>query len=172
MPRAKVPDSIGFVYRNAQGEEGERHVVGWREAGRYICGRDRADGRFKSFRIDRVVRYIDASERWLAKPFQDPPPELQGQLRASPGSSSLQSATGPEVCFTGFAVALRAQLEARARAAGLSVVQSVTVGLTFLVCGPNAGPSKVEKARKRYVYILDAQQLDELVESGVLPDPS
>ena len=49
-------------------------------------------------------------------------------------------------------------------------MQTVTKGLTFLACGPNAGPAKVEKARAQGVYIVLDQHLQALLLTGELID--
>lgn len=63
----------------------------------------------------------------------------------------------PQICFTGFGLSERISLERVAKAAGLEVKESVTTTLKYLCAGPNAGPSKLEKARSRHIPILSAE---------------
>jgi BRCT domain type II-containing protein len=72
--------------------------------------------------------------------------------------------------FTGFPAAQRAHLEALSDAGGLRVVKTVTQGLVFLCTGPNAGPSKVARARAQHVYIVREPELHGLLQTGELPD--
>lgn len=77
---------------------------------------------------------------------------------------------GPEVCFTGFGVTERQDLESRATVGGLHVVTSVTKGLMLLVAGANAGPAKIEKARAGGISVLDRTEFDHFLETGEIPD--
>lgn len=54
----------------------------------------------------------------------------------------------PQICFTGFAKQRKAELKALASAADLWVTEEVRLHLEYLVCGANAGPSKMAKAQK------------------------
>jgi hypothetical protein len=153
---------IGFEYCNSQGEIKNVNLIGWRESGRYLLGRCLEDGKFKTYRIDRIQKYFGDVSAFLTNPIQLPPPKL-------PSRSSTTS-DGFHVCFTGFKASEKNALEARADTHGLIVVQSVTRDLKFLVCGSNAGPKKIEQARDRSVYILNATQFELFIETGELPD--
>lgn len=157
--------TLQFVYKNAGNEIKSVSLTGWHESGFYIRGRCLEDGRWKTYRIDRVVEYLEGGASLLTHPFQGPPPRLTEKSHVSlPRSGAL------EICFTGFAAGPREAMEKRAAAAGLKVVKSVTKSLCFLVGGPNAGPKKVEDARGQQVYILSESQFDALVCTGELPD--
>ena len=159
-PPAAPKGSLHFIYQNARRELREHQLTEWAESGRYIrCRRD--DGTPLSYRVDRIIQYVGGCERHLRDPFQVPPPRIEPRKPLD---------QRPQVLFTGFAKALRDELEAAADAAGLNVVKSVTQRLTFLCGGSNAGPSKLEKARAQGVYILDEKQLRLLLETGELPD--
>jgi len=67
------------------------------------------------------------------------------------------------VCFTGFGPDERAELESIAMAAGHNVSRGVVKSLGILVCGDNAGPSKLEKAHTQEVKILTAAEYREFV---------
>ena len=58
------------------------------------------------------------------------------------------------VCFTGFIATERDELIKIAEDKKLRIVNSVTTTLHYLVCGPNAGPSKLQKATAQGVAIM------------------
>jgi len=59
-----------------------------------------------------------------------------------------------EVCFTGFRKADKEHLEAMAAEANFKVRSKPTKGLGLLVCGYNAGPSKVAEAIRMSVPVV------------------
>jgi NAD-dependent DNA ligase len=61
-----------------------------------------------------------------------------------------------EVCFTGFTDDVKAALIESAIQAGFTVRDSVTKGLTVLVAGSNAGPTKLAKAEAQDCIVTDA----------------
>jgi NAD-dependent DNA ligase len=65
--------------------------------------------------------------------------------------------TRQTVCFTGFTASEKDALIKIAESRTLRVVQSVTTDLQFLVCGPNAGPKKLEKATAQGVAIMSEE---------------
>lgn len=153
---------LHFMYTDAAGESTLRAVSNWTEEGHYIVGNcAAAGGAPRTFRKDRIFRYLDGCEAALATPFAGPPPKL---------SRTLPQDSRPHILFTGFPAALRSELERQCSAAGLKVVKTVTQQLAFLCAGPNAGPSKVAKARTQGTFIVFEADLPELLESGVLPD--
>jgi len=60
-----------------------------------------------------------------------------------------------EVCFTGFRKADKEHLEAMAEEANFKVRSKPTKGLGLLVCGYNAGPSKVDEAIRMSVPVVN-----------------
>lgn len=138
-----------------------RHVQPWAEVGHYIEGHYHTAGKFCTFRKDRVVEYLDGAAALLAAPHSSPPPRIRAQQPPD---------LRPQILFTGFASVQRAHLEGLCDAAGLRVMKTVAQGLVFLCAGPNAGPSKVAKARGQGVYIVREAELHALLESGELPD--
>lgn len=75
-----------------------------------------------------------------------------------------------QICFTGFEQTIRALLEIKAQEAQLEVVRSVTKNLRYLCTGPNAGPSKLMKAKQQYVILMTPEQFENMIETGELPD--
>lgn len=157
----EVNSAVRFVYTNSANETSKRTITQWAENGHYIKGFCAERGRVLTFRKDRIQQYLDGSDGYLKSPISPPPPRPE---KKSPRDSR------PHILFTGFARVQRAVLEAKADANGLQVVQSVTTNLVFLCGGPNAGPSKMEKARSQGVYIVNEPQLHQLLETGELPD--
>lgn len=153
-------EPLAFMYCNIRGEIKAHRLLHWIEVGRYIKS-FREDGTPVTFRIDRIQEYLDGGDARLLNPIQEAPPRIEPRKPRD---------MRPQVVFTGFPQAVRAELEAASDAAGLNVVKSVTKNLTFLCGGYNAGPLKLEKAREQGVYILDEQQLRWLLETGELPD--
>lgn len=135
-----------------------RSITRWREIGKYLEGVDLQAGAFKTFRKDRVVRYLDGAEHLLSDPYPEPP-----RLRRANDERA-------HIIFTGFAKTQRATLEAKAAAAGLRVCKTVTRGCLYLVAGPNAGSSKVADARSLSAYVLSENQFHRLLATGELPD--
>lgn len=77
--------------------------------------------------------------------------------------------TRPEVCFTGFGATEKIRLENMAAQHGFKVVTGVTKKLDFLCTGENAGPKKIEEAKKLRASILTPVQLLAVFETGALP---
>lgn len=152
---------LSFMYCNGAGELKRRDLNRWQETGRYIKGFSLGDGQVLTFRKDRVREYYDGCEHHLRHPITEPPPRLS---RDRPADAQ------PQILFTGFAKAMRAELETLAAEAGLQVVASETKFLVFLCCGTNAGPAKVERARQKNAFILDEPALRNLLETGEIPD--
>ncbi len=87
------------------------------------------------------------------------------RLRASPGPAPQRGAlAGKTVVITGALSVPRAELRARITAAGAKVTGSVSKSTDYLVAGANAG-SKLTKAEKFEIRILDEEGLEELLQS-------
>lgn len=152
---------LHFLYRNAHGVEKTHRVIKWSEDGRYIQGFSETDGAFRTFLKFRVVRYLDGSDGSLVDPHPTPPPKP---------SNAVPVDDRPQIVFTGFPAVQRADLERRADQAGMRVVKSVTQNLTLICGGPNAGPSKLAKARSQGVITLRQDEFLLLCETGEIPD--
>ena len=110
----------------------------------------RAKGQFS----EEQIQALTDQEAW-AWIYSQRPPKTKEKL--------------DQICFTGFDQTARAALEERAREAHLEVVKSVTKSLRYLCAGPNAGPSKLEKAKKQHVVLMSPEQFDTMIETGELP---
>jgi hypothetical protein len=149
-------------YRNASGVIKEHTLRSWAERGHYITGFSEEDGGLRTFLKCRVLAYLDGSAAVLSQPHMPPPPPPAP--RAAPDSR-------PQILFTGFAQALRAQLEEQAERTGMKVVKTVTTHLALLCCGPNAGPTKMHDAQQRGSITLSEAGFQRLCETGEIPDP-
>lgn len=154
-------DSLIFEYTNAKNEFKRYELIDWKEEGHYLSGTC-ADNQFKTFRKDRVHRYLTYEEA-LKKPFSAPPPKL---LKNTALDDRLQ------ILFTGFAKKSKTELEVQAEEAGLRVMKTRAVGpnLDFLICGSNAGPKKITQAMVQETYIVSEKQFHTLIETGELVD--
>jgi len=148
--------NIRFVYAY---EDDRREIKSWREEEGYIVGFDLSDGKVKTFRKDRILRYLDGTESLLLDPYTGPPLR-QKKYQDSP----------PHIIFTGFPKAKKAELEAQATQAGMRVCATVTQDCAYLVAGPNAGPRKLETAKAVGALILDGEQFLSMLETGEIPD--
>lgn len=72
----------------------------------------------------------------------------------------------PEILFTGFTDAERAELEAVAVEAGFIRRGSVTRRLTLLCVGENAGPRKLADAREKGIPVISREGLLRLIREG------
>lgn len=91
---------------------------------------------------DKELNYMNDSEGW-----------------AIVYSKMQEKDVRPQICFTGFSPTDKEKLETFAISKDLRVVKSVTKGLNYLCCGDNVGPSKLEKAKKQRVLIINHKEL-------------
>ncbi|NRA20735.1 MAG: hypothetical protein HRU05_09680 [Oceanospirillaceae bacterium] len=154
-------DTLIFEYTNAKQEYKRYELTNWKEEGHYLSG-NTTENQFKTFRKDRIHRYLTHQEA-LVSPYSPPPPKII-------------SDTAPDnrlkVLFTGFKAAEKSELSIKAEVAGLRVMKSkkVTSGLDFLICGANAGPKKISQAMQQQTYIVSEGQFYGLIETGELVD--
>jgi len=147
--------NLRFTYVDAKGHKDAWEVEKWKESGNYIKGMCVFDDKYRTFRKDRVVDYLDDAEPLLRYPRPAPPPPVSEK---------------PDILFTGFAKARRAELEQEAASHGLNVRTKVTKKLIYLCCGSNAGPTKVEGARDRGAFILSEESFKHMLETGEIQD--
>ncbi|MDX8376439.1 MAG: hypothetical protein R8L53_00250 [Mariprofundales bacterium] len=152
-----------FIYQDAKGNVTERNVYSVTESEDYIQGICRKSNGIRTFRKDRVLEVIiDPSisgER--LKYFKENSPV---QIKVTRSSSSM------DVCFTGFKKDDKERLTQLAGKNNLNIRSSVTKNLSYLCCGYNAGPKKIESARKQGVVVLSEKQFRAMLETGELPE--
>lgn len=147
-------NDLSFVYINSEGFRNQYQVTEWKEEGRYISGMTEAG--YRTFRKDRIQEYL-TPEEYVKTPYTPPPPKVS-------------QTCAPSILFTGFLKDEKAKLETIAEQLNFSVKKTVTKALDFLVCGPNAGPTKISDARERGTFIVSRTQFDVLAETGELID--
>ena len=67
-----------------------------------------------------------------------------------------------EICFTGFSPNEKNEITQIAENNNFHIAKSVTANLTFLCCGDNAGPSKMDKAEKQGTILLNKEEFYKL----------
>lgn len=76
------------------------------------------------------------------------------------------SFTNHEVCFTGFDADEKQELKELAVNLGMTPRSGITQNLTMLICGRNAGPVKMAKAKERGLTILTIQEFKTKLENS------
>lgn len=157
-----------FIYQDARGNVTAREVENVSESGEYLQGICLTANALRTFRIDRILEYVNSSDIDLRLEFHItncPPPKPKG------ASSRKTNTNGnPEICFTGFKKTDKEELVKLAEESGMFIRASVTAHLDFLCCGYNAGPKKIEKTRHQGVVALNENQLKEMLETGEIPE--
>ena len=74
--------------------------------------------------------------------------------------------SSPQICFTGFKKARRDELETMAKSADLWVTESAREHIEYLVCGSNAGPAKIAKAKELGAAIWTEQEFLEWIQTA------
>ena len=68
-----------------------------------------------------------------------------------------------QVCFTGFGLSKKKELQQAAIGRDMRVVGSVTNDLKYLVAGDNAGPKKLKQAEKKGAEVLTDEEFAKLL---------
>lgn len=161
-------ENLSFLYQNSEGEQSQRELTDWQETGHYISGFCLTENAIRTFRKDRVIQYLNNCNQHLQDPHPtNPPPPARPR---NPNATLRANAGCPQIAFTGFKSARRAELEQAAIDSGFDMRKTVTNKLTYLCCGTTAGPSKISKAMAQGTYIIDEAEFLALVETGELPD--
>ena len=120
----------------------------------YLDVRDLYANRIKTFKHENILSEEDSMES-----AQSTAESLQPNFniikrgvstgKRMPSRDGWNNREGKfEVCFTGFKKAIKDELENYAKENELFPRSSVTQKLGLLVCGDNAGPTKIQKANK------------------------
>lgn len=153
-----------FIYQDGNGKITSRNIYSISETAEHIQARCLLTGALKTFRKDRIleeIKNIGIVEERLAYHIKNNPPLKKPTRRPFDVW---------DVCFTGFKKADKDDLLKLAKDAELVVRSSVTHNLTFLCCGYNAGPKKIEKARQQGVLILSEMQFNQMLDTGEIPE--
>lgn len=81
------------------------------------------------------------------------------------------------ICFTGFSKTAKNELIQLAKTKKLEVKSDVTNNLLYLCCGPNAGPSKMKKAKSNGTILIsedDFRTLEagKVIDTAYMPSPA
>lgn len=164
--RHDVIADIEFDYRDARGCDSHRRVEVEAVDRDYFQGLCRKANATRTFVIGRVRgKVLDletgellAARDWAAAarshPMNEPSLISMGSDDEDEGEHDA-AVGGIEICFTGFAKADKQRLEELAGLLNMVVRQSVTLGLTHLCTGPNAGTKKMEQAAMVGADIID-----------------
>ncbi|WKE66258.1 hypothetical protein PVT67_03135 [Gallaecimonas kandeliae] len=157
-----------FTYCNARGHIGAYELGNFSETEAHYQGFLASGGGIRTFRKDRVIQYFDT----LADAEANIPTHF-----ILPEDAAAPKATGvpweersPTICFTGFKKDIKAELSDLAEGNGLALRTGVSGQLSFLCCGVNAGPVKLEKSRLAGVLILSESQFRAMLETGEIPE--
>lgn len=161
-------DEIEFDYTDASGVRSHRSVSVYAVDDEYFEGFCHQATDTRTFVIGRVrgkVLVRDTGEllpakRWAAAARMDPNNTglVMNRGWRPDADEEAHDYIDIEILFTGFPRAQRAELEALAEASGMVVRKSVTVDLSYLCAGPNAGPAKLAQARDARVSIIDHEE--------------
>lgn len=165
---------IEFDYVDAKGKPSHRHVSVDAVDKEYLEGfchtamatRTFVIGRVRGKILDRDSGELTTPKKWAEQARRDP---RNGTVSMGGGRSTMDyededdDVEPTEVLFTGFPAARRDELEELAEMFDITVRKSVTVGLDYLVIGPNAGPSKIEKAEAVGAAVIDDEGFIELL---------
>ena len=155
---------LTFVYVNARGEVKTHSIHSISESVKYFQGICFLDKKLKTFRKDRIVRFVSSYEEGNAYIASNTPELIKEQHIIKPEKESKF-----EVCFTGFSKADKQRLIDVAIGAGILIRASVTKDLDMLCCGSNAGPAKLEAARGKSVVVVSETQLMSFLDTGEIP---
>lgn len=166
--KRKSSKIIEFTYTNAQGETSEREVKVDYVDDTYIEGYCYSAQGTRTFRLDRIDGMIWQNnecffvDEWLGK---------QGirKKQSSRIKPTKQKSHKLEICFTGFKRDEKLKLELLAEKNGFKVRTAVSKNLDFLVCGVNAGPSKIAQALERGIPYFSEDEFIAMLETGEIP---
>jgi NAD-dependent DNA ligase len=154
---------LNFIYQNATGNITARKISNISETDIHIQGVCHNLNELRTFRKDRILEVL-GDEAELKQ-------RLIYHLQANPAPKpSREGFYAHDVCFTGFKSTDKNRLITLANENDIAVRKSVTLGLNFLVCGYNAGPKKIEKARSQNVIALSEKEFTQLIETGEIPE--
>lgn len=153
-----------FHYQSADGVISRRQLDDYVDCGVYLRGHDMVSGDFKTFRKERILRFFSCANDndYLSAASIKQKPIVRAEAAHADFSF--------EICFTGFPAEEKQALTQRAIQANMKVVKSVTIRLSFLCAGANAGRSKMLKAEEQGALIITSVEFLALVEEGVMPE--
>ncbi len=180
-------EEIHFVYVTTKNKIAAYTLSSPGLHGNYLQGYCKTNGGYRTFIAERILDFFETPneadsyvDELSNADFSDF--SFEGITVSNPNRKSYTRYESPgmyqpldfsgalEICFTGFKKEDKARLSALAADAGMIVRGDITVNLHFLCGGYNAGPKKLEVARKKGTMIVRESELIALLETGVLPD--
>lgn len=153
---------IQFWYTDGDGNFTHRNIRILSVDSEYLEGFDLDKKAERTFRIERMDNeIIDLStgeiltkEEWLKQ---------HSIFSITYKENEIDDVFEEEICFTGFKKDKREELELKAMLNGFLVRKSVTKNLSYLVCGSNAGPTKMSKAIDQGAEIISETEFLEII---------
>lgn len=170
---APTQDKIQFWYTDFEGNLTKRNVRIKSLDDEYLEAFDldkQGDRTFRVERIDDEVIDLTTGEILSKMDWLNSHGIFKINKRGYKPKELVKYDLADKVCFTGFSKADRERLENLAEVHGYTIRKSVTVKLKYLVCGSNAGPSKIAQAESLGVILLDEEEFLYLLEAGSVPD--
>ena len=132
----------------------------------YTLVKELPSGLFKTFKNDNII--TETHDKVVSEEAANAAQkEYQIISRKLSGRNYINYDNDLEVCFTGFKAKDKKELISIAEKAGFFVRKSVTTALDVLVCGPNAGPTKMKMAHSQNVAIvIGVDGFTEFIQTG------
>lgn len=157
-----------IVYVNAKNEVSVRKIKIAHEDDDTIEAFCISTGGYKTFKKDRILKEFKDSEiNEIEKFAEEKQKEYVIRESHSTGKKLRHNSEGRiEVLFTGFSAVDKKELMDLAKENEFYIPSGVTKNLDFLVCGSNAGPSKLKQAKENGADILNKETYLHLIETG------
>lgn len=155
--------NIIFDYCNAKGVASTHELERFTDDGWLLSGYCLRAAGPRTFRRDRISAFHEGGDQLIDALTIAPQYERPPRGERTPSDAI-------EVLFTGFSKVRRTELESLAKEGGVLVRKSVTVDLSFVCAGPNAGPSKIRRAQAQGVAVLDESDFLNMLATGAIPE--
>jgi len=163
-----------FIYITLKNVVGLHTISDFVKTDKYLQGVCTDDHRYKTFRLDRIIKELDSGDNALVvlESYKEHFSKVAPQIVSKP--RNIQGKL--QVCFTGFKAVLKKELSDRAEAAGMHVAKSVVMDLDFLCVFGDLSPAntlknkKLTKARQQGSILLNETEFIKLLETGEIPE--
>ncbi|KAE9526050.1 BRCT domain-containing protein [Testudinibacter aquarius] len=124
----------------------------------------------RTFRIDRILGGVTlkSNDEYLSLDDWLKEKGIYSRYRETFANNKPEQL---EICFTGFLKNQREYLETLATIHDFLVRKTVTINLTYLVCGKNAGWSKKQQAESNGASCMNESEFLTMIDTGEIPDP-
>lgn len=162
----KLDNSISFIYIDSKGNTTERTVINFSQNDDYLEGYCTLREETKTFRKDRIQKILDSVYTNLPEENQ----LICNFFNKRRDGSPIGKVETNEICFTGFSSKRKKELIDLAKDNGFVIRASATTYLDFLICGSNAGLSKIQKAKSSGAIIMTEDEFIKILDTGELPE--